>query len=116
MNLIVAPILAILIGLFVRSKFQAVLLYLVIEALFFTYQTLSVLMSWMGGEGGFGGATEQGAFGPAPDGFPLEYSASELSAYGLVNLTIILVGTGLILLICWLRGRSRVKKHSVQVA
>ncbi|UUT35296.1 hypothetical protein [Microbacterium elymi] len=115
MNLLVTPVLVVLIGLFVRSRLIATLLYLVIEAILFTFQTLAVLLGWMAGEGGFGGATEQGAFGPAPTGFPLKFDEGEFWAYGLVNLGIMTIGVAIVVLIVTLRNRSRAKKNAVTV-
>lgn len=113
MNILVTPILVILIGLFVRSRLSATLLYLVIEAILFTFQTLAVLVAWMAGEGGFGGATDKGAFGPFPTGFPLHYDEGEIWAYGLVNLGIMIIGVILTVLLVSLRNRSRAKKSDV---
>ncbi|MHA3722550.1 hypothetical protein ACXR2T_01595 [Leucobacter sp. HY1910] len=110
MNILMTPVLVILIGFFVRSRLIATLLYLVIEGILFTFQTLAVLMAWMAGEGGFGGATDQGAFGPSPTGFPLQYDEGEIWAYGLVNLGIMAVGVILTVLIVIFRNRGRAKK------
>lgn len=92
MNLVAVPILAILIGLFVRSRLIGAALFLSIETLVFTFQTLVVLLAWMSGQGGFGGAVDQGAFGPFPTQFPIAFSESEVWAYGLLNMAIIAVG------------------------
>lgn len=113
MNILVTPVLVVLIGLFVRSRLIAALLYLVIESIVFTFQTLMVLLSWMAGMGGFGGATEQGAFGPAPTGFPVHFSEGEAWLYGLANMGIMIVGVALVVLIVTLRNRSRAKKSPV---
>ena len=116
MNVVVAPVLAVIFGLSVRSRFRAVVLYLVIQSLFFTLQTLVVLLSWMGGEGGFGGATDQGAFGPAPTGFPVAFESGEVFAYGLVNLALIGVGIVIMLGVAALRRRRAAHRETVQVA
>lgn len=110
MNILVTPVLVILIGLFVRSRLIATLFYLVIEAILFTFQTLTVLVAWMAGEGGFGGAIDNGAFGPFPTGFPLRYDEGEIWSYGLVNLGIMTVGVVLTILVVTLRNRGRAKK------
>lgn len=116
MNIILTPVLVVLIGLFVRSRLIATLLYLVIEAILFTFQTLSVLLAWMAGDGGFGGVSERGAFGPAPTGFPVTFDEGEVWAYGLVNLGIMAIGVALTVLVVTLRKRSRAKKSAVAVS
>lgn len=47
MNILFIPILAVLIGYFVRSRLSAVVLFLAIESIFFTFQTLAVFLAWM---------------------------------------------------------------------
>ena len=113
MNIIVAPLAAVVIGLFVRSRFHGILLYLTIQSLFFTFQTLTVLLAWMSGEGGFGGATDQGAFGPAPTELPLTFSEGEMLSYGAVNLALICIGIGILLGVMALRNRSRVPRAQI---
>lgn len=115
MNILLTPVLVVLIGLFVRSRLNATLLYLVIEGILFTFQTLSVLLAWMSGEGGFGGANEKGAFGPTPTGFPLRFDEGELWAYGLVNLGIMVIGVAITMLLVTLRNRGRAKKNELTV-
>lgn len=116
MNVVLTPVLVVLIGLFVRSRLMATLLYLVIESILFTFQTLSVLLAWMAGEGGFGGAEATGAFGPAPTGLPLEFDERELWAYGAVNLGIMVMGVVLTVLLVTLRNRTRARKVAVTVS
>jgi hypothetical protein len=116
MNIIITPVAAILIGLSVRSRLIAALLYLVIEAILFTFQTLVVLLAWMGGQGGFGDAGGEGAFGPAPTGFPLVFDEGSVWSYGLVNLGIIAAGLAITILLSWLRGRGRAKRAAGVVA
>lgn len=114
MNILVAPLAAILIGLFVRSRMIGVLLFLAVESLYFTFQTLIVLLAWMGGQGGFGGATERGAFGPAPTGFPVAFDEGEVWAYGLVNLGMILFGLAITIAISALKQRRIAKREAVE--
>jgi hypothetical protein len=114
MNVLVAPIAALLIGLFVRSRLMAAILFLCIEALFFTFQTLVVLLAWMAGQGGFGEAAERGAFGAAPTGFPISFDEGEVWAYGLVNLGLIVLGAAITVAIAALRERLR--RRSVRPA
>ena len=104
MNVLVTPIAAVLIGLFVRPRAVGVALYLAVEAVLFTFQTLVVLLA---GETGFGGTADTGAFGPTPTGLPLSYVEGEIWAYGLVNLVVILIGVGIVLGIGSLRERRR---------
>lgn len=107
MNLLVAPLSAVLIGLFVRSRLIGAALFISIEALVFTFQTLVVLLAWMSGQGGFGGAVDQGAFGPFPTQFPIAFSESEVWAYGLLNVAIVAVGLLLTTGIATWRRRRR---------
>ena len=100
------------IGYFVPRRTVAILTYLLIASFLFSYQTLAVLLTWMSGATGLGGAS---AFGPAPDPIPITYSGSELAAYGIVNLVITLVGIGLVLLGSRLRARKRNSHTGVDV-
>lgn len=112
MNILLTPVAAILLGAFVRPRATAVALYLGIEAILFTFQTLAVLLAWMSGEGGFGGATENGAFGPVPTSLPLILDEGEIWAYGLVNLLVVLVGAGITLGVATLRERRRARSSA----
>ena len=100
------------IGYFVSPRTVAILTYLLIDSFIFSYQTLGVLLTWMSGATGLGGAS---AFGPAPDSIPITYSGSELAAYGIVNLVITLIGIGLVLLGAKLRARKRNSHTAVDV-
>lgn len=110
MNILLTPVLVVFIGLFVRSRLIATLLYLVIEAILFTFQTLLVLLNWLGG-----GLTvfNDGIFGPSPTGLPLVLDEGEVWSYGLVNLVIMAIGVSFTVLVVTLRNRSRVKKRVV---
>ncbi len=92
MNIVFTLVGALTIGYFVPNRGTALLSYLIADSFLFTFQTLGVLLTWMHGGGGIGGAK---AFGPFPTGFPLDYKESEVYAYGIVNLVIIAVGIGL---------------------
>lgn len=110
MNLLITPVAVVLIGLFVRSRLSATLLYLVIEAIVFTFQTLLVFGNWLaGGLTIFG----DGMFGPPPTGLPLVLDESW--SYGLVNLVIMSVGVVLTNLIVGLRNRGRARRDAVDV-
>ncbi len=56
------------------------------------------------------------AFGPAPTAFPIEYSASEVWGYGIVNLIVIAVGAGLVVLGTYVAKRRAAKRAVVSVA
>ena len=86
MNLIYTILLAFLIGYFIRNRGIAICVYLALEALIFTFQTLNLLLEWAGGsEEAFGGT------------FP-DSSAESVLAYGAVNLVITGIGLGLVVL------------------
>lgn len=115
MNIIFTVLAAFPIGYFVRQRVSAVALFLAADALLFTYQTVEVLLVWMAAEPGiFGG--DHGAFGPAPTGFPVEYSSSDVLGYGVVNLIIVLVGIGLTLLGHRTASRRVARRGVVEVA
>lgn len=112
MNLYFCLLATIPLGYFVPRRHVAVLTYLLIDSFLFTYQTLGVLLTWLSGSKGIGGGS---AFGPAPDSIPLKYSGSELAAYGIVNLVLVLVGLGLVLLGARLRARRLNSRRAVDV-
>lgn len=109
MNILFIPILAVLIGYFVRSRLSAVVLFLAIESIFFTFQTLAVFLAWMAGDGGFGGVADQGAFGLTPSGLPLKFNDLDLWLYGLVNFALIAIGVALTIAVVSFRIRRRRK-------
>lgn len=92
MNVVFTLVASLGLGFFVRQRGTAVLTYLIADSFLFTFQTLEVLLNWMSGNEGAGGAK---AFGPFPTALPLTYQDSEVLAYGVVNLVIIAVGIGL---------------------
>lgn len=102
MNILFTIIAALPIGFLVRQRSTAVVAYLAADALLFSYQNVDVMLNWMAGNGGIGGAQ---AFGPFPTEFPIPYAASDIVGYGLVNLIIVVVGIGLTLLGNWIRSR-----------
>jgi hypothetical protein len=112
MNILFTLLAAFPIGFFVRQRAVAVIAYLAAEAFVFTFQTLDVLLNWMGGNGGIGG---EKAFGAFPTGFPINYDASQIYAYGLVNLVIALVGIGLNILGNRIATKRAAKKNVVAV-
>lgn len=109
MNIVFTVLFAFAIGYFVKDRGLAVVAYLALDAIVFAYQTLSVLLSWMADDAPL-------AFGPAPTGFPVEFSSSELVGYGVVNLIIIVVGVGLVVLGTRVGVRRASKRTAVAVA
>ena len=96
MNLIFTIVAAFPLGFLVRRRRDAILAYLIIDSFLFSFQTLGVLLTWMSGAKGRGGAS---GFGDPPSGpFPIDYASGEVAAYAVVNLVIILAGIGLVLL------------------
>jgi hypothetical protein len=109
MNVVFTVLFAFAIGYLLRERGLAVVAYLALDAIVFAYQTLGVLLDWMADD-------PPTAFGPAPRSFPVEYSHSELWGYGVVNLVIICVGTGLVVLGTWVRARRTARRAAVSVA
>lgn len=113
MNIIFTIIAAPLIGWLVKSRTGAVAIYLAAVAQLFTFQTLAVLLGWMGSDTGL---FESHAFGPPPTGFPIaDTYLADLIAYGVVNLVIVLVGVGLTIGSGSLRVRRSAKRTAVAV-
>jgi hypothetical protein len=109
MNVIFTVLFAFAIGYFLSQRGLAVVAYLALDAIVFSYQTLGVLLDWMADN-------PPTAFGPAPTGFPVEYSSSETWGYGAVNLVVILIGVGLVVLGTWVRARRTARRSVVAVA
>lgn len=85
MNIIYTLLLAFALGFFVRQRATAVALYLAGGAFVFTFQSVNLIIEWIGGsESAFGG--------PHPG-----YEGSKVFGYGLFNLVITLVGIGLVI-------------------
>jgi len=103
MNLLFTVLGALPLGFLLGRRHLALLAYLVVDAFVFSFQTLTVLLTWMSGGTGVGGGS---GFGDTPNGtFPIHYERGEVAAYGVVNLLITLAGIGLVLLGAWVRGR-----------
>lgn len=110
MNLLFTLFAALPLGYLIARRQTALLTYLITDSFVFTFQTLGVLLTWMSGTSGMGGAS---GFGDSPSGtFPIDYSTSELTAYGIVNLVISLVGVGLVVGGVRVRAR-RTARHAV---
>ncbi len=86
MNLIYTVLFAFTLGYFIKNRGIAICVYLGLEALIFTFQTLNLLMEWAGG-------SQQAFGGPFPDS-----SAGSVASYGAVNLIITGIGVGLVVL------------------
>jgi len=112
MNIAFTILAALPLGLLVRNRGTAVLAFVVADLFVFTFQTLDVLLNWMAGNRGLDGAQ---AFGPSPAAFPIPYAGSEVIAYGVVNLVIVLAGIGLVLLGHRIRARRSAAKSVVTV-
>jgi hypothetical protein len=114
MNLVFTLIAAFPLGYLVTRRQTALLTYLIVDSFLFTFQTLGVLLTWMSGATGMGGAS---GLGDSPSGpFPIDYSDGELTAYGVVNLVIVLVGIGLILTGSRVRARRTARREVVEVS
>jgi hypothetical protein len=112
MNIAFTILVALPLGLLVRSRGTALLAYLIADLFVFTFQTLDVLLNWMAGKSAIGGAN---AFGPSPDAVPIHYSESEVIAYGIVNLAVMLAGIGLVLFGHRIRARRTAPKNVATV-
>lgn len=110
MNFLFAIVAGSLVGYLVKPRGLAVAIFLALESWFFTFEVVVVLLGWMAGAGGFGGATQQGAFGPAPTGFPLEYSSADMWEFGAVNLVALLLGVGVTVGVHVLAGRRAARR------
>jgi len=111
MNIIFTVLFAVPIGFLITQRGLAIVAYLALDALLFTFQTLSVLLDWLGPTQGMSGK----AFGPKPTGFPVEYSNGEMGSYGLVNLIVVLAGVGLVVLGSYLARRRAQRRTAVSV-
>lgn len=109
MNLVFTIVSAFAIGFFVRRRAHAVLTYLVLDALLFTFQTLGVLLAWLAND-------PPVAFGPSPQGtLPLAYDSNEYVGYGVVNAVIVAVGVGLVVLGSHVARRRAARPEAVPV-
>ena len=112
MNLFFTIIAAFPLGFFVSRRQTALLSYLIVDSFLFTLQSLNLLLTWMSGGSGLGGSS---GFGDTPSGsFPIDYSSSEVIAYGVVNAIITLIGVGLVLFGARVRSR-RSAQHTPDV-
>ena len=109
MNLVLTVLIALPLGLFVRSRSVALLTYLVVDLFVFTFQSIGLVLDYLAHRG-------RSAFGPFSHELPIDYSDSEYFGYGAVNLIITSAGIGLVLLGARLRSRRARRKETVEVA
>jgi hypothetical protein len=103
MNLFFTVLAAFPFGFLISRRQTALLTYLIVDSFLFSLQSLNLLLTWMSGGSGLGGSS---GFGDTPAGqFPIDYSSSEVIAYGMVNAIITLIGVGLVLLGSRVRAR-----------
>ena len=84
-------------GFLIRNRLVAYVAYIAVHAFVFTFQTLSLLIEWVGGS--------EEAFGAYPHA-----SNSNVFGYGAVNLVIYAVGLGLVYLGHRVGSRRRVRQ------
>lgn len=94
MELIIMMLAPFPIGYFMRNRLAAFVAYIAIHGFVFTFQTLNLVLEWVGGS--------QEAFGPYP-----KASSGNVFSYGAVNLIIFGVGLGLVYLGSRLGSRRR---------
>ena len=100
MILVYTVLFALPIGLLIHRRAPAILTYLAVGAWVFTFQTASLVLSWLAHEG-------RSAFGPFPSAFPAVHDSAELYSYAAVNLVITTIGVGLVVLGHRLRARRQ---------
>ncbi len=85
MELIIMLLVPFPLGFLLKSRITAYIVYIAVHAFVFTFQTLTLIIEWVGGS--------EAAFGPYPDA-----SSMNVWGYGAVNLLIYLTGLGLVAL------------------
>lgn len=100
MNLIYTVLAAVPIGFLIRPRATALLTYLVLGSWIFAFQSVSLVLSWIGHAG-------RPAFGPFPTSFPAVADNGEVIGYAAVNLVITTIGVGLVVLGHRLRARRQ---------
>lgn len=112
MTIIYTLLFAFGLGFLIKHRGMAVLTYLTLGALLFSYQSLALLLDWLGPNQGFTSTV----FDPKPAAFPIESSFGELVSYGVVNLVVFAVGVGLVLLGSRVAARRTAGRDAVAVA
>lgn len=92
------------IGFFIRSRPTAYITYITAELFLFTFQSMSIVLDWAGGE-------TDALGGPFPD-----YEMGQFLGYGLINLVIFAIGLGLVTLGARVRSRRRATGDAVDLA
>lgn len=112
MNLVYTVLAAVPIGFLVRPRGTALLTYLVAGSWVFAFQSMNLVLSWLGHAG-------RPAFGPFPSSLPAVADTGEVFGYAAVNLIITAIGLGLVLVGHRLRarraGRSEVSLDTIAV-
>lgn len=110
MNVVFTVLFALAIGYAVRPRGLAIVAYLALDSVVLSFQTVSVLLSWMADR-------PPVAFGPSPRGsFPITYSSAELLTYVLVNVVVTAVGVGLVVLGGRIARRRTARREAIRVA
>jgi hypothetical protein len=101
-ELIVMVLVAFPLGFLVPNRLVAYVAYIAVHAFVFTFQTLTLLVAWVGGS--------EEAFGPYP-----RANDSDVVAYGVVNLVIYAVGLGLVYAGSRVAARRRARDGGVHL-
>lgn len=104
MALILMVLTAFPIGLLVRRRPSAYVAYITAELFLFTFQSMGIVLDWVGGE-------TDALGGPFPD-----YEMEQYLGYGLVNLVIFAIGLGLVALGARIADRRRSPGEVVDLA
>lgn len=104
MNLIYTILAAVPIGFLIRPRATALLTYLVVGGWVFSFQSVSLVLSWLGHGG-------RPAFGPFPTSLPAVADNGEVIGYAAVNLIITTVGLALVLLGQRIRARRETRSE-----
>ena len=107
MNIIYTILAALPIGFFAKTRSGAVLTYLSVGAIVFSFQSVGVVLDWLSNN-------QPVAFGSSPSRFPITYSHSQFWGYGLINLLIFSVGVSLTLLGGYLAERRASKRNTAK--
>ncbi len=109
MNLLFLPI-AFLFGFLIRPKGVAVAIYIAVDALLFTFQSMMQLLLGISGRYG-----ELNAYWITGAGDHFTFGWGGFISYGLLNLVIVGIGIGLVLLGARLRTRRDSKTVALDV-
>ena len=104
MNLVYTVLAAVPIGFLIRPRATALLTYLVLGSWIFAFQSVSLVLSWLGHDG-------RSAFGPFPTSFPAVADNGQVIGYAAVNLIITTIGVGLVVLGHRLRARRQARSE-----